>query len=242
MMESVVDDVAELVSTSSSATTSTSTIRPTTTNISVSDTKSSEHNDENQSYEDEDYMIAISNVLPTLDVCYQFVANDPSCGAVSTFVGITRNYFDDKQVLSLRYEAYVPMALKELLKLCKECKMDQYTSIRRIAAVHVIGNCPVGQASVILACSSPHRKDAIQGCEYLINQLKARIPIWKQEVYVDDPNSVWKENIEWFHNNTSSTTTVERDNNNNNEDSSNSKSVDIEERMYSRRIMRREQN
>jgi molybdopterin synthase catalytic subunit len=90
------------------------------------------------------------------------------------------------------------MAMKELQKLCSECKMIQYPSIRRIAAVHIIGDCPVGQASVILACSSPHRLEAIRCCEYLINQLKARIPIWKKEIYVDEPTAVWKENIEWF--------------------------------------------
>ena len=157
-----------------------------------------ESNSEEQSYTNDDYMIGISKVLPTLEQCYEFVAADPSCGAVSTFVGITRNNFQTKEVLSLSYEAYVPMAMKELLKLCSECKMSKYKSIRRIAAVHIIGDCPVGQASVILACSSPHRLDAIQCCEYLINQLKARIPIWKKEIYVNEPNAIWKENIEWF--------------------------------------------
>ena len=161
--------------------------------------KAENHNDaENQSYVNDDYMIGISNVLPSLDQCYEFVAADPSCGAVSTFIGITRNNFQTKEVLSLSYEAYVPMAMKELLNLCTECKMIKYTSIRRIAAVHIIGDCPVGHASVILACSSPHRLEAIQCCEYLINQLKARIPIWKKEIYANDPNAIWKENIEWF--------------------------------------------
>jgi molybdopterin synthase catalytic subunit len=158
-----------------------------------------DHNDsENQTYVNNDYMIGISQVLPSLEQCYEFVAADPSCGAVSTFIGITRNNFQAKEVLSLSYEAYVPMAMKELLKLCTECKIMKYPSIRRIAAVHIIGDCPVGHASVILACSSPHRLEAIQCCEYLINQLKARIPIWKKEIYVHEPNAVWKENIEWF--------------------------------------------
>jgi molybdopterin synthase catalytic subunit len=151
----------------------------------------------NQSYIDDDYMIGISSVLPSLQQCYEFVAAEPSCGAVSTFVGITRNNFQNKQVLALSYEAYIPMAMKELLKLCNECKTMKYTSIRRIAAVHIIGDCPVGYASVILACSSPHRIEAIQCCEYLINQLKARIPIWKKEIYANEPNAIWKENIEW---------------------------------------------
>jgi molybdopterin synthase catalytic subunit len=147
---------------------------------------------------DDRFLIAVTEDLPTLEACYQFVAAEPSCGAVSTFVGITRNNFQGKIVEKLSYEGYVPMAMKELHKLCLEAvHADHYPSVRRIAMVHILGDCPVGQASVIMACSSPHRTDAIHCCEYLINELKARIPIWKLEVYQGDGGSVWKENVEW---------------------------------------------
>jgi molybdopterin synthase catalytic subunit len=95
----------------------------------------------------------------------------------------------------LSYEAYIPMAKKELLKLCNQT-VTRFPSIVKIAAHHVVGVCPVSTASVVLACSSPHRRDALHGIEYLIDTLKAQIPIWKLEHYEGD-DSVWKENIEW---------------------------------------------
>mmetsp|Transcript_18114 Transcript_18114/g.23375 ORF Transcript_18114/g.23375 Transcript_18114/m.23375 type:complete len:166 (+) Transcript_18114:68-565(+) len=142
------------------------------------------------------YFIKVSEDLPTLENCYAFCAREPSCGAVSTFVGITRDNFQGKKVTKLSYESYVPMAEKELRKLCTEAT-EKFPSVKRIAAVHILGDCPVGKASVILATASPHRREAINCCEYLIDELKARIPIWKLEVYEGDADSVWKENVEW---------------------------------------------
>ena len=139
------------------------------------------------------FLVKVSEDLPSLEDCCAFVT-DSSCGAISTFVGITRDNFKDKTVTKLSYEGYIPMAEKELLKLCYDAceKFD----LKKIAAVHIVGDCPVGKASVILACSSPHRQDALHGCEYLINELKSRVPIWKREVYEGD-DAIWKENTEW---------------------------------------------
>jgi molybdopterin synthase catalytic subunit len=145
---------------------------------------------------EDNFLIRVSEVIPMLSDCYEFVAGEPSCGAVATFSGITRNNYQGKTVSKLFYEGYVPMAEKELLKLCRDAT-EKFDSVKRIAAVHILGDCPVGQASVILACSSPHRKESLHCCEYLIDELKARVPIWKLEVYERDEGSVWKENIEW---------------------------------------------
>lgn len=142
------------------------------------------------------YLIQVSEQIPSVQECYDFVGTDPSCGAVATFVGITRDNFQGKRVQKLSYEGYVPMAERELCKLCEETRV-KFSTIQRIACVHILGDCAVGQPSVILAVSSPHRKDALHGVEYLIDELKARIPIWKLEVYEGDEGSVWKENIEW---------------------------------------------
>mmetsp|Transcript_27534 Transcript_27534/g.31406 ORF Transcript_27534/g.31406 Transcript_27534/m.31406 type:complete len:101 (+) Transcript_27534:1-303(+) len=87
------------------------------------------------------------------------------------------------------------MAEKEIRKLCMEA-MEKY-DIRRIVAVHRIGDCPVEKASVVIVCSSPHRAGSLEGCSYLINELKAKVPIWKRETYEEDNGAVWKENIEW---------------------------------------------
>lgn len=142
------------------------------------------------------FLISVTEQLPTLDECYQFVAAESSSGAVATFCGITRDNFRNKKVQKLSYEGYVPMAEKELKKLCLEGTI-KFASIQRIAVVHILGDCPVGKASVIIACSSPHRKDSLHCCEFLIDELKARIPIWKLETYEGDDGCVWKENLEW---------------------------------------------
>ena len=75
---------------------------------------------------------------------------------------------------------------------------EKFPSIVKIAAVHILGDCPVSKPSVILCASSPHRKDAIFCVEYLIDELKARVPVWKREIYKEgEGESVWKENVEW---------------------------------------------
>jgi len=138
---------------------------------------------------------------PSLQECYDFVTGPlpGRCGAVSTFVGVTRDNFNGRKVKKLSYEGYVPMAVKELRRVCADA-VRKYGSVYRIAAAHVLGDCPAGHASVVLAASSPHRIDAIRCTEFLIDELKARVPIWKLEVYDDDndgQDSVWKENVEW---------------------------------------------
>ena len=66
--------------------------------------------------------------------------------------------------------------------------------VKRVAVAHRVGVVPVGESSVIIVVSSAHRKPAFQGAEFMIDELKARVPIWKREVYED--GSVWKENAE----------------------------------------------
>jgi molybdopterin synthase catalytic subunit len=149
-----------------------------------------------QDTKDDRYLIRVSEDIPSVQQCYDFAGSDPSCGAVATFVGITRNNFNGKTVKKLSYEGYVPMAEKELYKLCDETT-EKFPSVQKIACVHILGDCGVGQSSVILAASSPHRKEAIRSIDYLIDELKARIPVWKLEVYEGDEQSVWKENVEW---------------------------------------------
>lgn len=142
------------------------------------------------------FLIKVAEEIPGAEECNAFVS-DPSCGAISTFAGTTRDNFAGKKVVRLSYEGYIPMAEKELRKLCKEAT-EKY-SVKKIAAVHILGDCPVEKASVILAASSPHRRDSLRCVEFLIDELKARVPIWKREVYEGD-DSVWKENVEWREN------------------------------------------
>jgi molybdopterin synthase catalytic subunit len=127
------------------------------------------------------------------------------------FIGTTRNTFDGKKVVRLEYEAYDQMAYQELKKLCHNVR-QQYPSIVRVAILHRIGcaryirhvqlmfrtfrEVAVGEESVVIATSSPHRYDAIHATEMLIDELKRVVPIWKKEVYADGSSS-WKENGEF---------------------------------------------
>ncbi|KAK0425968.1 hypothetical protein QR680_009479 [Steinernema hermaphroditum] len=117
-----------------------------------------------------------------------------SCGATSVFVGTTRNTFHGKKVVKLEYECYEPMAYRELRVLCAKVR-KRFGSIERIAIYHRIGEVPVGEASVVIAASSPHRMEAIEAVEVAINELKRSVPIWKKEIYGDGSCS-WKENLE----------------------------------------------
>jgi len=85
------------------------------------------------------------------------------------------------------------MAKSTLQKLCNEASKKY--QVHKIAVVHILGDCPVGQASVTICVSSVHRKSSIECTEFLINELKSNVPIWKKEVY--EEGSAWKENIEW---------------------------------------------
>jgi len=119
----------------------------------------------------------------------------PSAGAVSSFIGTTRDHFAGKQVLRLEYEAYEKMALKEMQKLKRETRERWGEDIVEVLIWHRLGNVPVTEASCIIAVTSVHRKSGLEAVHWLIDELKARVPIWKKEFYTD--GSVWKSNAEF---------------------------------------------
>jgi molybdopterin synthase catalytic subunit len=133
------------------------------------------------------YVQLFTNPLPSLDEASHLVASN-SAGAISTFAGTTRDHFQGKQVLKLEYEGYGPMAEKILQQIIMEAR-DKW-EIQHVLVYHRLNEVPIGEASVIIAVSSAHRKEAMQAVEYLIDELKARCPIWKKEFYLD--GSVWK--------------------------------------------------
>mmetsp|Transcript_8791 Transcript_8791/g.23045 ORF Transcript_8791/g.23045 Transcript_8791/m.23045 type:complete len:159 (-) Transcript_8791:627-1103(-) len=118
---------------------------------------------------------------------------DSKAGAVSSFIGTTRDTFHGKRVVELSYDAYEPMALQELRKVGEQCGA-RWPSVLRVAMHHRLGTVSVKEASVVIAVSSPHRADAIAACAFAIDELKARVPIWKREIYED--GSEWKQNAE----------------------------------------------
>jgi len=105
----------------------------------------------------------------------------PNTGAVASFVGVTRNHNLGEPVETLFYEAYVPMALKEMKRLVKETK-DRFGVIE-IAIYHRLGRVGVGEASLAIAVSSAHRQAAFEACQYVVDRLKEQVPIFKKEFF-----------------------------------------------------------
>lgn len=114
----------------------------------------------------------------SIDEASQLVIS-PVCGAVSLFVGTTRNNFEGKKVISLEYEAYLPMAENEVRKICSDIR--QKWPVRHIAVFHRLGLVPVSEASIIIAVSSAHRAASLEAVSYAIDNLKAKVPIWKRK-------------------------------------------------------------
>lgn len=144
-----------------------------------------------------DILAKISEEPLSNDEAIKFVS-DPKCGAIATFLGVTRDNFEEKTVEKLSYEAYVPMAEKEMRRLCVEARERWGKSQEgaHFCILHRIGDVPIGEASVIIAVSTPHRTDALEACAWLIDSLKASVPIWKKESYVEG-DAQWKQNAEW---------------------------------------------
>lgn len=119
-----------------------------------------------------------------------------SCGAVSLFLGTTRDNFEDKEVVKLEYEAYDEMAKKVMSKICDEIRLA-WPDVKNICMYHRLGVVPVKEASVIIAISSPHRKTSLEALPFALDQLKKLVPIFKREYYKDrEGSSEWKENPE----------------------------------------------
>ncbi|KAG9136497.1 hypothetical protein Leryth_014343 [Lithospermum erythrorhizon] len=120
--------------------------------------------------------------------------HSPKCGAIATFAGTTRDTFDGKTVLELRYEAYIPMAIRCLNSICLSARSSW--GINAISVAHRLGSVPVGETSVFVAVSAVHRADALDACKFIIDEIKASVPIWKKEVYTN--GEIWKENSEFM--------------------------------------------
>lgn len=143
----------------------------------------------------------------------------PCCGAVSSFIGTTRDVFEGKQVQRLEYEVYGKMAESTTASIAFNM-FKKWPDIRRVVISHRSGEVGVCQPSVVIHVSSVHRRQGLEACQYAIDTLKADVPIWKREFYrrerdeneneneqqVDDDEkkefvlqSKWKSNSECCH-------------------------------------------
>jgi molybdopterin synthase catalytic subunit len=112
----------------------------------------------------------------------------PEAGAIATFVGTSRQTSSnaarvEKPVETLWYEAYGPMAEKRLREIGEEAA--RRFEVTRVAAWHRIGEVPVGEASVAIAVSAPHRGAAFDACRFVIEEIKRSLPVWKRERFRD---------------------------------------------------------
>ncbi len=110
-------------------------------------------------------------------------ATSLGAGAVNVFVGTVRNNANGKNVVWLEYEAYETMAVAEIKKIIDEA--SHRWPLLGWAVSHRIGTLKPGEVSVVVAVSSPHRKESFEACQYIIDTLKEKAPIWKKEVFED---------------------------------------------------------
>jgi len=106
---------------------------------------------------------------------------DPESGAIASFVGTVRRRSRDRDVLHLEYDAYEEMAEPLLARLGEE--LTERHGLCAVAIHHRLGRVEIGQASVVIAVSAPHRSAALDACREAIETLKTTIPLWKKEVY-----------------------------------------------------------
>ncbi|MGZ4808716.1 MAG: molybdenum cofactor biosynthesis protein MoaE [Thermoanaerobaculia bacterium] len=102
-----------------------------------------------------------------------------SDGACVTFEGIVRDHHDGRTVEAIFYDAYRPMAEKEFARVVEGLQRE-FPDVR-VAVVHRLGLLQVGEASIVIACSSPHRGESFAACRAAIDRIKQTVPIWKKE-------------------------------------------------------------
>jgi molybdopterin synthase catalytic subunit len=113
---------------------------------------------------------------------------DPNCGAVALFLGTVRDLTGDFVTVYLDYEAYGPMAEKKLAEI--EAEVRKRWRVGKVAMIHRLGRLAVGDVSVAVAVSTPHRGEAFESCRFAIDSLKELVPIWKKE-NAPDGESEW---------------------------------------------------
>lgn len=110
-------------------------------------------------------------------------------GAIVSFDGFVRNESNGRRTLHLEYEAYEAMALAKMEEI--GAQIHERFAIHRVTMIHRLGRLEVGETSVFIAVSAPHRAAAFDACRFAIDTLKKTVPIWKKEFFAD--GAVWAE-------------------------------------------------
>ncbi len=134
-------------------------------------------------------MAVTSEVLDAVGLAAAVVADSTADGAVITFAGLVRDQNLGRKVLFLEYEAYEPLAVKAMTRIVSEAQ-ERWPSTR-LGLHHRTGRLALGEASIIIVGSSPHRADAFAATRYAIERVKQIVPVWKREHF--DGGDVWLE-------------------------------------------------
>lgn len=131
--------------------------------------------------------IHASVLSTTLNIqdAYDFVS-DPAHGAVDVFVGAVRNHHEGQNVQGINYDVHEELAVKTFQDICEEAQ-QRWEGIKTYVS-HYKGQLDIGGISIVIAVSSAHRAESFDGCRYIIEEIKKRSPVWKQEHYDDGPS------------------------------------------------------
>lgn len=127
------------------------------------------------------FAAVVRDAIDPAEVLARVGANEDGAGLL--FVGVVRDHSEGRAVGGVRYDAYEEMAAGVLREIADEAVKVLGTD--RIAVVHRIGDLAVGEVSVVIAVSSPHRAEAYESSRFIIEEIKKRLPVWKKERYSD---------------------------------------------------------
>jgi molybdopterin synthase catalytic subunit len=130
--------------------------------------------------------IKISDKPLDIQSCIGWVMS-PQSGGIDVFIGTVRDSTKGKSVIRLEFEAYEPMALKEMDKIAAQT--FEKWPVQKLLIHHRTGILEVGEVPVIIAVSCAHREAAFEACRFVIDTLKQTVPIWKKEIFED--GEVW---------------------------------------------------
>ncbi len=123
-------------------------------------------------------LVRVSDEAIGADEAVAFVS-DPGAGGTCVFLGTVREHSDAGDVIGLTYEAWNELATRRLEELAAE--LFERWPLRKVALLHRTGELVIGEVSVVVACSAPHRAEAFEACRHGIERLKHDVPIWKKE-------------------------------------------------------------
>ncbi|KAF4548512.1 Molybdopterin synthase catalytic subunit-like protein [Elsinoe fawcettii] len=144
-----------------------------------------------ESQEDDNVYVSITHdVLDAKSVMDR--VRSPQCGAIVVFAGTTRDNFQGQEVKHLAYSSYESLALRTMRNIANEVRHRH--SLHKVAIIHRLGVVPIGEESILIAVSSPHRQAAWRGGEETLELVKEKVEIWKLEEFGGEEVGVWRAN------------------------------------------------